>query len=171
MKRYRDWSPSAFDTRGLALGERQDWFVLPVGTNRDADALTRSNWRVVVADLGGESDDLEIHRFGHWACGWFEIAIVRPDTEAAKSAEEWEAALSDYPVASDDDFSNEEQEEAQIVWRDCFDDRERLDYIKAHWSQFEHCKAKWYPADEAWRNLLACVRGEVFYGYASEFLS
>lgn len=122
MRRYADWAPTGCDTRGLALPERQDWLVAPVGTNRDADRLTRSNWAVVTVDLEAQpatredEPDVEIHRFGHWACGWFEVALVRPDSPAARCAEEWESALADYPVASDDHHSALEYEETAEAW-------------------------------------------------------
>lgn len=68
-----------------------------------------------------------------------------------------------------DCHSEAEYEEACRVWADCYDARERLEYMREHWSEFEHCHAKYYPKD-AWRNLLDCVRGRVFYGYASELV-
>lgn len=125
MQTYSKFRPTGFDCAGLALDDHQDWLVAPVSTNRDADCLTRSNWYVVTSDIG-EGDDAEIHRFGHWACGWFEIMIVRPGSDAARKAEEWEGALSDYPVASDDHFSDLEYTEVQEYWaRMPLDERRR----------------------------------------------
>lgn len=63
-----------------------------------------------------------------------------------------------------------EEEAADETWRTCYSDRQRLDYIRENWSQFERCKAKWNDPHQAWRELLACVRGRVFFGYASELL-
>lgn len=167
MKRYREWAPSQFDTKGLGLEDRQDWFVAPVMRTRDSDALARSNFRVVLADLGGESETVEVHRFGHWGPGWIEIVLVHPDRES--EAEAWEAALSGYPIASDEDFSREESEEADVVWAS-FTTEERVAYIREHRSEFEACFARYYDASDAWRNLLECVRGRAFFGYASELL-
>ena len=162
MIAYSKFRPTGADTAGLGLSDRQDWLVAPVSRNRDSGALERSNWRVVLKDLGGEGDDLEVHRFGHWACGWFEIIIVRPDTAAAKSAEEWEGALSDYPVACDSDFSEEEMTEANDVWEHCYSVSARLEYIRDNRSQFEF---------HSFADLLGCVRGRYFAGYAGELLS
>jgi len=173
MKPYAQWAPSGFDTRGLALPDRQGWLVVPTSRNRDSGCLDESNFAVaekLLAAVDPEGEDHENHRFGHWACGWFEILIVRPGSKAAAEAEGIEAGLENYPVLDDEDFSEREQEAAQLTWTNCFNDRERLDYIRDHWSQFENCKAKWYPAQAAWRNLLDCVRGRVFFGCASELV-
>ncbi len=119
MKRYSDWKPTGFDIPGLACDDRQDWWVGPVMLTRDSGCLERSNWEVIVGDLrNGDSEGYytETHRFGHWACGWFEIILIRPDTLTAATAERWEDALSDYPVASDDHFSELEYTEACEYW-------------------------------------------------------
>lgn len=161
MQTYKTFRPTGFDQAGLNLDDRQDWLV-SVGQNRDSDALQRSNFRVILKDLGGEGDNVEVHRFGHWACGWFEVILVRPGTPEAKNAEAWEAALSDYPVASEDDFSDEEYEEANLTWRNCYRPAERIEYIRDHRSQFEF---------RSFADMLGCVRGNYFAGYASELLS
>lgn len=117
MISYSKFRPTGFDCAGLGCEDQQDWLVAPVAQNRDSDCLTRSNWEVVTADIEKAGpDDCQIHRFGHWANGWFEIMLVRPDSPAAKCAEEWEAALSDYPVASDDHFSDLEYTETLAYW-------------------------------------------------------
>ncbi len=129
MKAYKNWAPSGFDTRGLALDDRQEWLVAPVSVNRDSGCLERSNWEIVTAELTGWPDDCEIHRFGHWACGWFEIALVRPGSPAASAAELWESALSEYPVASDAHFSDLETLEA-LKWWDDMGLRSRVELCK-----------------------------------------
>ena len=124
MKTYREFRPSPHDVKGLNLPDRQDWFVAPVGTNRDADSLTRSNWAVVTADLQAQdrecdpdgAPDVEIHGFNHWACGWFEVALVRPDSPAFYTAERWEKRLDEYPVASEDHWSDLQTREAFEYW-------------------------------------------------------
>ncbi len=122
MQTYSKFRPSGFDCAGLGCDDQQDWLVAPVGVNRDSDCLTRSNWAVVTADLEAQptlvcdEPDTEIHRFGHWANGWFELMLVRPGSKAAEVAELWENALSEYPVASDDHFSDLETNEAAAYW-------------------------------------------------------
>jgi hypothetical protein len=129
LQRYRDWRPTGFDTAGLGLADRQDWLVGPVSRNRGSEGgtdyasiLTESNFGVVLADLrtydtDGEDSTIEVHRFGHWACGWFDIILVRPGTQAAEKAEEWAAFLSEvHPVASDEDLSERETEAQDRAW-------------------------------------------------------
>lgn len=103
MKLYKEFRPSPYDVSGLGLDDQQDWLVVPVLQNRDSEALELSNFRVVQADLERHTSedthphhsdvDMEVHRFGHWANGWFEIILVRPDSPAAKRAEYWEKKL------------------------------------------------------------------------------
>ena len=132
MKSYREFSPSQFDQKGLGLPDQQDWLVAPVSVNRDSDVLTESNWKVVTEDiLSKGSDDAEIHRFGHWANGWFEILIVRPGSEAAKCAEEWESSLSDYCIASESDLSERELEAMNQYWKN-MSRRERVELLSSN---------------------------------------
>ena len=117
MERYREYRPTGFDPAGIVLDERQDWFVLPVGINRDSNTLAHANWESVIKHLGGESETLEVHRFGHWACGWFEIALLHPDRE--DEGDEIEKCLEDYPVFDEDLYSELEYEACCNYWRAC----------------------------------------------------
>ncbi len=74
---------------------------------------------------------MEVHRFGHWGPGWFEIILIHPDH--AKAVAEWEGALSEYPVASETDFSKLEYEEACAAWQQA-SIRERVELLqRAHY--------------------------------------
>lgn len=94
---------------GLREHNREGWLLLPISQTRDSEPLNRSNFHMVIKDLGGESETLEVHRWGHWACGWVELAIIHPDRR--EEADGWRKALNDYPVACDEDFSELETEE------------------------------------------------------------
>lgn len=154
MRTYKEFRPTGFDCRGLGLPDNQDWLVAPVGQNRDSDALTRSNFACFLKAMGGESEDVQVHRFGHWGPGWFEIVLINPANAAlVKLAEEMEASLEDYPVLNEEDFSEREMEEASEVWRNCYRPMERVKYIRDHRSQFEFRDL---------RDMLQCVRGEYF---------
>jgi len=112
MKPYKDFAPTGFDRKGLN-GEREgisEYGVL-LAQNRDSDALERSNFRAALARLGGESENVQVHRFGHWAVGWFEIIVVKEGTEEYEKAEEIEGKLENYPVLDEEDFSRLEWEE------------------------------------------------------------
>ena len=96
--------------------------------NRDSDALDRSNYRRIFADLGALSYDerdesgrppVYDFRAGHWACGWVEYLLVRHDAPDALliAAAEIVAALSDYPVYDDEDYSELEYSEVSDYWQ------------------------------------------------------
>lgn len=116
MKRYADWKPTQFDTAGLGLEDRQDWFVAPVSRTRDTcDALTLSNFEAVLSLLGGESETVEVHRFSHWGPGWFEIILAAPCHEAA--LHDIQARLEDYPVLNEDRMAELECEQEDEDWQ------------------------------------------------------
>lgn len=86
------------------------WFEGP-GQGRDSGVLTQSNFAVALDMLGGESETVEVRRFGHWACGWFELILVHEaDHKALKVLAEIGQALEDYPVLDDMDYSEREYE-------------------------------------------------------------
>lgn len=102
-------------------------------------------------------------RENHWAVGWVEwIAIHESDTGALKVADELATGLEDYPVIDESDLSEREMEAANQIWKDCYRVSERIKYIREHRSQFEF---------SSMADLLACVRGNYFAGYASDILS
>ena len=126
MQTYRQYSPSGFDTKGLnadryGIGD----FLVVLGQNRDSGHLERSNFAAALALLGGESGEdedgyggaVQVHRFGHWACGWLEVLLVDP-TNADKRAiaEDIARRLEDYPCLDEDDFSNREYQAATEYW-------------------------------------------------------
>jgi len=138
---YRNYKPSAFDSAGLGLPYQRDWLVAPVSHSRDSDLLSESNWDAQIAVLkavDADGDDWEIHRFGHWACGWFEIVIVRPESECAAKAEELAASLSDYPVLNDEDFSEREREAYEEYWSNGDAQRELVRQLRCSgWVEWE----------------------------------
>ena len=121
---YSKYSPTQFDIRGLGLPERRDWLVAPCILTRDSEALETSNFECLRRELGvqdGDTEDAEEHSFNHWACGWFNIILVKPGSKAAATAQECEAKLADYAVLDEDDYSEREYEEkcnsADFSWR------------------------------------------------------
>lgn len=153
-------------------GERREWLVAAT-LNRDSDALSRSNYRCMLRLLGGNgtegrkgnqevAEGVAVEEARHWACGWLQYLIVDPArADLVAIAEKALSRLEDYPVLNEEDFSLEESEEAEQVWRNCYGERGRLEYIRKHRSQFEF---------RGFADLLGCVRGKYFAGYASELL-
>ena len=160
MRTYSEHRPTAFDSH-IEVEGRENWFVV-LGRNRDSDCLTESNFAVALKMLGGESDTVEVHRFGHWACGWYELILVQPGTDAEKTARQIRDDLDGYPVLDEDDFSRREQEAADEVWKTCMRVKDRIDFIRRYRSEFEF---------HSFADLLGCVRGKYYAGYASTLLS
>lgn len=156
--------PSGWDGFSNFAGEVIDdhWYIL-LSKNRDSECLSESNWDCAIRELGGlENDSIDIVRHGHWACGWIEYLIIDSrDPKTLAIATEIDCALADYPVLDDSDFSEREQEQADSFWRQCFNDAERIQYMRDFRYQFE------FPDFAC---MLACARGEYFAGYASELL-
>ena len=81
--------------------------------------------------LWGESEHVQVCRFGHWGPGWIEIIIVDPNHEPTlDKAGGIICALEDYPVLDDNDFSEREYEAAQSTWENCFNERDRIEYLR-----------------------------------------
>lgn len=163
LKVYSSFKPTAHDSH-IHVDKIESWLVAPVSLNRDSDILTRSNYNVVKADIakhGEQEEDYEEHTFGHWACGWFSIFLVRPGSKCADVAVEWAKTLSDYPVADEDNHSELQEKDAQETWENCYNNSGRIDYIRKHRYQFEF---------SSFADMVACVRGKAFYGYASELV-
>ena len=122
METYKSFRPTQFDSAGLALPDQQDWLVAPVSQTRDSEALSRANFQATLEALGGESDTVQVHRFGHWGPGWFEIIIIDPtDSARVKIAEGIESGLADYPVVDDELFSRLEDEDCAATWENWYD--------------------------------------------------
>jgi hypothetical protein len=155
--------PSGFDSLKNFLGDigETSGFDCLLTQTRDSGCLETSNFRSALALLGGESEAVQVFRYGHWACGWWEALAVKQGTEAHVKALAIEADMADYPVIDEDDFSNLEQEEALKVWQDCYTWRDRVQYIREKRAQFEA---------QTFADLLGCVRGDYFLGYANELI-
>jgi len=154
MEHYSGFQPTGFDPKGLALDNQQDWFVVPVGHNRDSEVRAESNFAATVKwfrETGpeayeGEDGDWEIHRFGHWGPGWFEVIVVREGTPAFKVAEEIESALESYPVLDEEDYSRREMEEAEETWK-WFTKRDRIHVCKRAGVSIFAARREFPPSD------------------------
>lgn len=109
--------PSGFDSLANYVGETEfpntDCLLTQ---NRDSDSLTRSNFQSALLMLGGESENVEVLRFGHWACGWWEALAVKQNTPQHAIALEIAAGLADYPVVDEQHWSQLQWEEASEYW-------------------------------------------------------
>ena len=133
MQRYSEFRPTAFDVRGLNLPDQQDWLVLPCIRTRDSGELDQSNFETALKMLGGESETVEVHRFGHWGPGWFEIIIAKPGSPAEQTAGEIESSLANYPILDEEDWSNREWGSYQEGWLDYA----KRDFVRGLASKFD----------------------------------
>ena len=116
MQTYKAYAPTSYDHSGGFLPDRQDWLVAPVVQTRDSEVLDRSNFVSFLAAIGGESDTVEVHQFGHWGPGWYEIILIRQWSLASFTANEIALALEDYPVVDEQAYSDLEYEETCEYW-------------------------------------------------------
>ena len=145
---------------------------------RDSNALERSNFDCAVKALeeispehdgelswGGDTGEVEpwtVVREGHWACGWVEwIAIHKNAAKHLECAAEIACALEDYPVVNEEHFSEVETMEAEQVWRDCYDAKDRVKFMRENPDQF----------DGDWQTLMDNARGKYFSGWACELIN
>lgn len=117
MQKYSEYQPTQWDSKGAFLRDQGLWLVVPCGLNRDSDCLDESNFACAVNMLGGESDTVEVHRFGHWGCGWFEIIIINPESPQAATAHKLCDALAEYPILDESDWSERECNRAAEYWQ------------------------------------------------------
>jgi hypothetical protein len=107
MSSFLCWDPRVRDDGWLIARE--------FGTHRDADSVTRSNWRVICRELERLDPEYEAHgdmRASHWACGWYEHLLVDwRRVDLVRVLDESLASLECYPLLSDDDHSELEWEE------------------------------------------------------------
>lgn len=146
------------------FGTPWDGYYVFLGQHRDSDCLTRSNFQCALKALEklSESETVQVVCENHWAVGWVEwIAIHETDEEALRIADEIMGALSDYPILDESHYSEMEMEEANQVWESCYDEKERIEYIRKNRSQFEF---------RDFADMMSCIRGKYFAGYASELL-
>ncbi len=156
-----------------AQPEGKHLWTIVYTTNRDADACTRSNHRIITRTLAPWTGDhkegasVESISHSHWACGYVDGFLIRvydasgAITDAFTAYSEMVDSLADYPILSDEDFSQEESTEADQVWEQCYKTDARIEYIRDNRSQFEF---------QSFADMLGCVRGKYFAGYASELL-
>lgn len=162
MKTLRQWAKAQqsfhlwTDTSDPFLG----WIVAPCGTNRDADAMTRANWKAQ-ADHFAESERHEAE-FSHWAVGWTKLLLVKPTANNRQVIREIAAELDDYPVLDEDAWVEMEQDDANLIWSDCLSPKERIKYIREYRIEFDFASLS---------DLLGCIRGLWFGGDAGHLTS
>lgn len=168
LQTYGTFRPTAFDPAGAFLREQSGWLLAPVSQTRDSNELDQSNFAEALKMLGGESETVEVHRFGHWGPGWFEIILIDPsDAERVRVAEEIAEALENYPVLNETDYSEREWESFLQGW----EDYGRQDFIRKLEKDFDLPEAAVYILEDAdsdaLREFFSDHAGEPYYSDSS----
>jgi hypothetical protein len=120
MQRYKDWAPGPGDIKGKGLHHLDnpymfnEWLVAPLVKTRDCGLLSQSNWDYVIKLLEGpedkDYDDYEVMSWNHWACGWFDMIVVKQGTRAHVLMNKVESSLEDYPSLDEEDWMKRESD-------------------------------------------------------------
>ena len=103
------WRQRTAEKMGCAVN---DVGVGPINQNRDSEALSRSNFRVIVRDLRAVDARVTVERFGHWAVGWIdEVVVPISNPGVVQRIESWVTQLEGYAAADDYDLAELEAEE------------------------------------------------------------
>jgi hypothetical protein len=148
------------------------WSLGPVIEHRDSDVTDRANAEALRRFLASDPSLEGEYRFtecSHWAVGhvthvsFHAYDSDKRPTRIARILAAWFKYLRDeYPIADDDLHSEMEREEANEIWAHCFSEKERIEYIRKHRYQFEF---------HTFADMLSCIRGKHFAGYASELIN
>lgn len=123
-------NPSGLDSYANYFGDKPSSELLVVLTkSRDSDTLTESNWQVAIDRLGGESDAVEIHRFGHWACGWWEALCVAKGSTSEQVGQDIEDSIESYPILDEGHLSELEEAEANDMW-ESMNWKDRVEHLR-----------------------------------------
>ena len=101
------------DIDDLAITREWAGVGLIIGTNRDADTLTESNWECVYRDVIKEFNPYfsSVIRVSSWACGWIDYLVFNTaNKELREFSESLAKSLADYPVYDESDFFEREAE-------------------------------------------------------------
>lgn len=134
-----------------------DYFVF-VGTHRDADSLTRSNFEVArqrldaIPEPENWTDDeapVICPNFNHWAVGWIQSIFIHQDaTEHLKAADEMQRALDNYPVLDEEHWSDLQTNEAESYWQS-LSTEERISLCQDYDVSIFAARHEWIPSDDS----------------------
>lgn len=172
MKYYTPKNLELWTRPNCYMGESwPEYYSSGFGQSRDSDCLEESNFATVVAALEAveynedeweDDPPFQVVRESHWAVGWVEwIAIHQDAGEHLKVADKLAGSYKSYPALDEDDWSERALDAANKVWSDCYNDSERVQYIRDNREQFDFYN---------FADLLAVARGNYFSGYANELL-
>jgi hypothetical protein len=111
----------------IYYGDRPEWIII-LEITRDSNLLERMNFEVATDRLSKFEDDYAIERSGHWAVGWIDRLVVRPESEALNIGYEIQDKLTDYLIL-DEELYYELLTETFIALWDNSSLSERIGYL------------------------------------------
>lgn len=158
LPKLKDWNPTSWDSRSNYMGtnDYDEWFVVPCILTRDACLIEESNWHIACERLRADKKPtVQIVRFGHWACGHYELILIDPcDHDSIVMAESMADDLKAYPILSEDHYSQLQQDAISKAMHDDylpdFRSKIELDYpVQLDdvtegdlWAYFDECASK-----------------------------
>lgn len=111
-----------------------------VSRHRDSSVLGISNYERIKEDVERLAESLNSRdsvyswQASHWGVGWIEYLMLKEDSpqELKDFVSDILIGLDEYPVYDESDFSDREWNQAESVWKDCFNVRERVGLIKKY---------------------------------------
>jgi len=53
--------------------------ILVISQTRDSSRTQKRRFSQALKSFGGESADVKVHHFGHWAVGWIDQILINPE--------------------------------------------------------------------------------------------
>jgi len=166
MTQLKNWNPSNWDSRSNYMGTKEfdEYYVVYCKTRDSNSILCDSNWEILCKELHAEENNgVEIVRFGHWACGHYDLLLVSPDSKMLNKAQEFCDSLESYPILNEDHYSNLMAEKEADTFADCYESDFRS-YIESFGmdtiieSDSELIDASDVSFEELWTYFDTCMR-------------
>jgi len=118
LNRWNRADPATGGRDNYAGADKSSCYVF-LFRSRDSRLLEENNfsegWEAIKPLLKNEESG--IHRFRHWACGWYELILIHESESAALAeADDIAARLEDYPILNEESFSAAEHESTLEYW-------------------------------------------------------
>jgi hypothetical protein len=101
-------------------GDHSDWIInVELGIHRDSATIYRSNYTVLqnrLYEIDADQDDWHTESSSHWAVGWTENVVVRPQSKAHEILQQASIDIENYPLLDEEHYSELEHSEASDYW-------------------------------------------------------
>jgi hypothetical protein len=121
--KFCEFQPTAFDQKGMGAEGFEDWLVMPIAHHRDSNTLEESNFTVMhesFEKIDPEEEHHHVHRFGHWANGWFEILVFDGSKKEIRERADALCELRELHIILDEGHWSA----LELEYGNCFEDSE-----------------------------------------------